>query len=315
MTNRRPGQATVRAAGRRALGLAPVAEAVRRINALRGRSLVLVYHRLTDEDRLTAGVVPSIPSDLFRKHAGALGDVGTVVPLPTLVHDGRRAGRPRFALTFDDDLSTHVERALPILTELALPATFFLSGRSLHGLGPYWFEILEDLIDRRGSGDVGHLLGVESPAAHSLVDACERDESRRKVVEGEAHGSVAGLDRTAIQTLAQAGMDIGFHTLHHEVLTELDDRALAAALTEGRDELALAVGRPLSRIAYPHGKADRRVAERVSAAGYEAAWTGRPGANHRRTDPFMLGRWEPGPIGVDDLLVGVARWLSSGGGR
>jgi peptidoglycan/xylan/chitin deacetylase (PgdA/CDA1 family) len=307
-----PRLATLRAAAKRALRVSHVAEAVRRINALRGRSLVLVYHKLSEEVRQTPSVVPSIPADLFRAHVEALGDVGTIVPLESLIHDVRRDGRPRFALTFDDDLTTHVDQALRILVDEAIPATFFLSGRSLHGLGPYWFEVLEELIDVRGVSEVGRLLGVNGTAL-DLVEVCETDASRCRLIEAEASGTEAGLDRTQIRALADAGMAVGFHTLHHQVLTGLDDRALTTALEDGRDELALAVGRPLSLLAYPHGKVDRRVAEHAREAGYEAAWTGRPEPIHRRSDRFVLGRWEPGRLGVDDLLVGIATRLSTGG--
>jgi hypothetical protein len=58
--------------------------------------------------------------------------------------------------------------------------------------------------------------------------------------------------------------------------------------------------------AYPHGKADRKVAARVRAAGYTAAWTGLPNATRPGADPFLLGRWEPGALSVDELVVKVA---------
>jgi hypothetical protein len=56
-------------------------------------------------------------------------------------------------------------------------------------------------------------------------------------------------------------------------------------------------------LAYPHGRADRRVAEHARTAGYRAAFAtgGRPvGA---RSDPFLLGRWEAGPLRDDEFLA------------
>jgi peptidoglycan/xylan/chitin deacetylase (PgdA/CDA1 family) len=107
-------------------------------------------------------------------------------------------------------------------------------------------------------------------------------------------------------------MAIGFHTVRHEILTRLDDSGLDAALTEGRGDLEAIVGRPLLHFAYPHGKADRRTADRIRDAGYEAAWTGFPRPMRPRDDQYLLGRWEPGHLDVDDFLVGTAVRLSRG---
>jgi peptidoglycan/xylan/chitin deacetylase (PgdA/CDA1 family) len=105
-------------------------------------------------------------------------------------------------------------------------------------------------------------------------------------------------------------MAIGFHTLSHKVLVRLDDEEVAAALTVGRKEIEDVIGRPLVHFAYPHGKADRRTADKAREAGYEAAWTGRPHAIRRGDDRYLLGRWEPGELDVDDFLVGTAIRLS-----
>ena len=58
--------------------------------------------------------------------------------------------------------------------------------------------------------------------------------------------------------------------------------------------------------AYPHGKADARSAAAVRAAGFDAAFTGRAQPLRRDDDRYRLGRWEPGALGVDDLLVNLA---------
>jgi peptidoglycan/xylan/chitin deacetylase (PgdA/CDA1 family) len=267
---------------------------------------VLVYHRITPEGpRPPAAIVPCVPEELFRRHVQTLGELGDLVGLEELLRqpDGRR--KVRFALTFDDDFSTHASHVLPVLRSLGVPGAFFLSGRSLHGLGPYWFEALEQLLQRGPLDRVAGMLGVEGGTAEQLALVCERDVRRQYLLERAAEAPAAHLAAEQIATLAVSSA-VGFHTLHHRVLTLLPEAALERELTEGRETLATVAGQPLRLFAYPHGKGDYRVAARVHAAGYTAAWTGVPNATRPGADPFLLGRWEPGGLSVDELVVKVA---------
>ena len=104
-------------------------------------------------------------------------------------------------------------------------------------------------------------------------------------------------------TLAAAGMIIGFHTVNHRILPDLDDAAIDDAVTRGRAELAAATGAPVEYFAYPYGRSDSRCVAAVRRVGFRAAFAGRPVAVRRGDDPYCLGRWEPGPSAGDDLLV------------
>jgi peptidoglycan/xylan/chitin deacetylase (PgdA/CDA1 family) len=288
-----------------ALRVRAVNQAARRIAAARGRSLALVYHRVAPDGSRPSLLVPSVPEALFRRQVEALGELGEIVPLAELLGAQHRR-RSRFALTFDDDYQTHADRVLPVLSGLGIHGTFFLSGRSLHDLGPYWFEVLEWLISTRGLRDVADRLGIPSRSPSELAVACERDPRRQRLLEQAAEQPPLHLRPDQIRALAAATMTVGFHTLHHPALPVLPDDALGRALTEGRRELTTMTGRPLHLFAYPHGKADLRVAAKAQAAGYTAAWTGLPNAMQPGDDRFLLGRWEPGRLGVDDFLVNVA---------
>lgn len=305
---------TARGVARLTLRFRPVSDAVRAIASARGRGLVLVYHRVVAAAPSATAIVPAVPAVLFRRHVEALRTVGDLVPLEAMADGVGRHARPRFAVTFDDDYATHVDEALPILRSLEVPATFFLSGRALRSLGPYWFEVLEDQIEARSLAAVARELGVDGTGPDAVAVACERDRSLQARLESDkAHGS--GLDRRGIEALVAAGMGVGFHTLRHHVLFSLPYDELEAELTDGRDELEAVVGRRVGLFAYPHGKADRRIAAMVRRAGYVAAFTGRPSPVVPGEDRYLLGRWEPGPVDVDDLLVESAIRLNRRGPR
>lgn len=301
--------------GRAVMGVSRVGAAARRIAALRGRSLVLVYHRLASGDVPDPVLVPTIEAALFRRHVEALGEIGRVVSLPELLERGNRRDPPRFAVTFDDDYPSHVGSALPILRDLGVPGTFFLSGRALHGAGPYWFESLERWVRERGLPEVTARLGIEGAGTEALVRACEMNPRLRRIVVEEAADGIRHLEAEDITTLVGSGMTIGFHTVDHPVLTYLSGPEIEAAVVRGRGELAAVVGAPLTLFAYPHGRADARAAAKVRDAGYAAGWTGRPRPMRPRDHRYLLGRWEPGPLSVDQLVVSAGVRLNRGGRR
>jgi peptidoglycan/xylan/chitin deacetylase (PgdA/CDA1 family) len=300
------GPSTLKRAARRTLQVPVLAATARRFAALRGRSLVLVYHRVSPRDRSEPMLVPTVAPDEFVRQIEVLEGVGRILPLLELLKDEVTVDPPRFALTFDDDYVTHAEWVLPTLQRMKISGTFFLSGRSLHGAGAYWFESLEGLIAARGLREVQALLGVPGAEPEALALACEQDPRLQRIAEREGSPPARHLTPRQIEALARADMSIGFHTVDHTVLTRLGDEDLRSALEDGRQELARLAGRPLVLFSYPHGKADRRTADKVREAGYVAAWTGRPGPMRPGDDPYLLNRWEPGPLGVDQFVANVS---------
>ena len=292
----------------------PVNYVVRAAARLRGRALVLIYHRVGPPLPAGCEIVPSVAIDTFRSHLHALRELVELVPLDRIVGADTGASplgsgaRPAVAVTFDDDLPSHVQHALPILRELAIPATFFLSGRSLHGLGPYWFQWLETLLVNRGPRQTAALLKMSDADPHSLLLAAAASaELRHRVCEAAAALPTPELlDREGIAALASAAMTVGFHTVDHDMLPALDDAGLQDAVSRGRGDLAAATRQPVRFFAYPFGQSDHRCAGAVRQAGFLAAFTGRPAPWQRAVHPYDVGRWEPGVIGVEDLVAKLA---------
>ena len=302
-------------AGRRALGIPLVARTALGLAAVRGRGAALVYHRITDGSAPPGGIVPAISQHTFRSQLDDLLRISDVVPLTSLIESRRFARRPRVALTFDDDSITHHDVVLPVLRDLGLTATFFVGGRSLHGLGPPWFEILDALVLARGIHDVARWLGTPDGNAAALAESCERDVNLQRKLEEESVEAPEQLGRRHLRALVDAGMTIGFHTLHHRLLTNLRDDEIEAALADGKEELEAVLEEPIRSFAYPHGKTDARVVARARRAGYLTAWTGRPGPIVRGGDRYRLGRFEPGELLGSDLVARLAvilnGWVAS----
>lgn len=293
---------------RRALAAPSLTRIAAATAAARRRALVLVFHRVAEERAASTVVVPTVPRDVVGEQISQLLGIGTVVPLSALLEDRSSGTRPRFALTFDDDSPSHHAAALPLLVELGVTATFFVSGRALHGLGTPWFDVLDALIRARGADAAAALLGLEMADPQQIAAACERDRDLQRIIEEQDAAPPRVLGPAEIRDLRDAGMSIGFHTMHHQVLTRLPEDEVDAAAREGRAELEAVIGEPLRMFAYPHGKADHRVARRIRLANYDAAWTGRPRPITSSDDPYLLGRWESGTaIGGEFAARVVAR--------
>jgi peptidoglycan/xylan/chitin deacetylase (PgdA/CDA1 family) len=291
--------------GKAVLRFAPVRAAAMRAAAARGNGLALLYHRVTEDAAPPGDLVPSVPWRLLRRQLEVLGEVGELVPLERLPVPA--AGRrPRFALSFDDDYHSHGSHVLPVLQALGVTGTFFLSGRSLHQLGPYWFEALERLVADRGLAGTRRLLGVNAATAAELAAVCEPSLRLQQLVISAVDLAPCHLQPVQIAGLAEAGMTVGFHTLHHRRLVDLDDKGLHLALEDGRRALEAGIGRRVDLLAYPHGKADAKVAAAARAAGYRMAWTGWPRPVRAGDDPFLLGRWEPRPLDTDAFATALA---------
>lgn len=226
---------------------------------------------------------------------------------------GARGPRARIplAVTFDDDTACHLEHAAPVLRAHGAPATFFLNGMGLDAPHPYWWEWLQAARDRGAPwddllpADARAQLGAD-PAAWEVslvVEALSPAERARLAAAWQARaGSVRepGLRAAGIAALAAQGFEVGFHGAHHEPMSLLDDAALEAELTRPP------VFAGATTLAYPHGKADARVADAARAHGFTAGFTVEPRAVTPDEDPLLLGRVD----GATEDLAGFAWQLA-----
>jgi peptidoglycan/xylan/chitin deacetylase (PgdA/CDA1 family) len=305
----------------------PLAGAIERVVRFSGRrvGVVVVYHRLGDPPGdPREELVPALATDLFEaqlRHLKRRFRVVRPTELLQAVHDRRRGGRFPAAITFDDDLRSHSEFALPILRRVDLPAAFFVSGTSLDGPFRFWWERLQVAVDRgielpeaiggdaTGSGpgrrnihELGRRIEELAPADRDIV------ASQLAAVVGPDPPD-AGLRESDLQALSAAGCEIGFHTLRHDPLPTLDDENLAQAMRQGCARLEDVLGQKLTTIAYPHGRADLRVAAAARAAGYAFGFTGTIEAVSPTSDPLLLGRVDASYRSVGHLALQLVRAL------
>lgn len=258
--------------------------------------------------------------DHLRRHYAVVG----AHELQRSVRDRRRGRRVPIAITFDDDLGSHLQSAAPALTRRRMAATFFLNGHALAGPRAYWWERLQAARDRgqpwasllpqdvmASAAAAAEADGTETVWAYHVSEAVQRMTPAARQAWAESLRALAGEDpadsglrRAQVRALSAAGFAIGFHGAGHEPLSHLAPDDLARELDQGRAELEAAAGRRLEGLAYPHGKTGPAVAAAAAARGFEVGFTVEAAAVTPGTDPLLLGR-------VDGLAPSLVAFASA----
>jgi peptidoglycan/xylan/chitin deacetylase (PgdA/CDA1 family) len=115
-------------------------------------------------------------------------------------------------------------------------------------------------------------------------------------------------DKMNLQNLKQLladGMEIGSHTMTHQLLTSVDDAALASELSDSRAALEQSLKTKIEFVAYPGGNHDERVLAGAKSAGYLAGATTHHEVYHKySSSPFEIAR-----IHIDDEMPSFIDWV------
>ena len=129
---------------------------------------------------------------------------------------------------------------------------------------------------------------------------------------GGQHWQVPGeagrlLEEAGVRALADAGMELGSHSLSHPDLRKLDDGELAAELRESKEAVERITGSPCRTFAYPFGLYDETVTQAVAEAGYELAFAWLPGPWQPLAAPRLPAPPRHGPVRLALKLAGLRR--------
>ena len=264
-----------------------------------GAAAVLLYHRVAEVATDPHGLC--VPVDTFRAHMEHLAAEYRVLPLEMLA-DGLAEGRvpPRaVALTFDDGYLDNVTTASPILVELGLPATFFLTSAGLDGQTEFWWDALERIflaghptpptlsltLDSRAV-TLPTRMATERRAAHDAVYPTllgAEPETRDELLANLFAwcGAPAALPSArrpmnaaeARRLIARAGHAVGAHGVNHLALPRLTPEARRRELVECRTRLEALFSRRVTSLAYPFGDVSDAAVADARACGFDVAVT------------------------------------------
>lgn len=280
------------------------------------RLLILNYHRVHRH------VDPMFPGEVdaqrFDVQMQSLRDFCSPLPLLEALERLQAGSLPARAVcvTFDDGYADNVVEALPILRRRSVPATFFIATAFLDG-GRMWNDSVIEAVRRAPRGAVlprGELglpdvtLGDESTrgvVAEESILAVKHLSPDVRLARVEAFCRRVGADLPAdlmmtsqqVRKLAEAGMEIGAHTVHHPILSALPAERARDEIAASRDALESITGRKVCAFAYPNGRPGDDYTERdrdiVRDLGFDCALSTWWGAASARSDRYQLPRFTP----------------------
>ncbi len=98
------------------------------------------------------------------------------------------------------------------------------------------------------------------------------------------------LTWSQLKQLADAGIEVGAHTVTHPFLTDIAPKSAWEEIHQAKLEIEDRLGREVQAFSYPNSKHNQLIREMVQRAGYRLAFGGSPGLSRRETDRYNLYR-------------------------
>jgi peptidoglycan/xylan/chitin deacetylase (PgdA/CDA1 family) len=193
--------------------------------AVRNRSVVVAFHRVTDalpEDGLTRS------SRAFEQFCRFFRDNFDVVPLGDVIGRLRRGVSVggTLAITFDDGYLDNFEVAAPILDKLGLPATFFVATGWIGSRVVPWWDVQLPAPAAWMSWDNVQML---SRSGFDIGGHTRNHVDLGKVDGDEAQEEITGCRNDLLERLGKEARHFGYPYGGRENLLESNRRRIAEA--------------------------------------------------------------------------------------
>lgn len=292
--------------------------------ARRSQPLILMYHGVTEQQRfegLQNAAELHLPECHFIAHLRLLRRLRRVISISELL-DGLRHGddlRNTVVLTFDDGYENNVTHAAPILADYKMPASFFLATGFI-GSGRWaWTDRVEYALDITRADRLiwqdailpltdmhtrRHTLHAVK-ARLKLLPVAERDEQlsaieyELNIPPSEPKADYRFMNWAQARTLADAGFDVGAHTINHAILSRVSPSDAEAEIVGSKNAVVAGIGSCSPIFCYPNGKKQDYDETTISICSrhFQAAIT----TEHGCPDPnslFELPRQSAGGDGI-----------------
>jgi peptidoglycan/xylan/chitin deacetylase (PgdA/CDA1 family) len=315
----------------------------------KSRYVILMYHGVSSRRKhqgITNYLNLHVHVDDFRSHMHYLTRTYRILSLSEMasaMSSGRKLQGTSVAVTFDDGYKNNFTNAIPLLKDLEIPATFFLTTDTIETGLPLWFDVIEHVVNKCSRSEITLPSMNESYDLSTLdskkiadrtikrfaksLSRTERDafvaELREacRVTDTDYDQDYLPMSWSDVKELAREGFSLGAHSTDHTWLMNMSDDELNAEIASAREIVEEKSKASVSSYAYPFGMPedyDQRAKAACRQNGFACAVTAMGGANTVETDLQELRRYGIGAgcslarfasivSGFDDMMSSVRR--------
>lgn len=295
-------------------------------NGFKGDVLILLYHRIVEieNDPWSLCVKP----ENFKGHIEILKQYYNVIKLSEVVEyiKSREIPNKSVVITFDDGYSDNVSTAKPMLEELEMPFTVFVTTGCIEKDCEFWWDTLEKAVfSNKVDSDILRLeingktyvwnLGNEINTASNKPQLLKvyyelwellqsfKTEYRTGILnkildwsgqEMKSRNSHRNFDIEDIKSLEKNDLvDIGSHTVNHPRLSSLSTEEQLDEIKQSKQYLENRINRSVEFFSYPFGGINdytQGSSKIVQEAGFKCACNNIQGVITYKNDLYNLPR-------------------------
>lgn len=262
--------------------------------------------------------------------------VGTVRELVARLDRGDPA-RDFVAFSMDDGYRDNLTVGLPLLKKHGASGTVYVETGVVETRRPTWMHRYFFIVHQKGEAffaaeymkrtreqkvkqllenavakgsDLGALYDFKRVLKYE-ADLADRERVTREIL-AEMGGSDESIAKSyltwdEVKALEKGGVEIGAHTVHHEILSRLDETTMKREIGESTATLRDQHGLAIDTFAYPFGRAwdyNPACVKLLSDLGYKASCAAMEGTNDPRTPRMELKRLALNDdIPLDEILA------------
>lgn len=262
----------------------------------KSKDLCLMYHGIVPDDYPIESWL-LVKDGNFRKQLEYLKKHWEVVHIEAYMMGEFNTSKPKAILTFDDGYQNTYSVAYPILKELNLPCTVYVITDFIDTNELFWFDKViyalqkkpikslrcselcygldnykfDDIGIRRWRGIETILermktLGPEKveEVAQTIFESVSPDTTQLNLLMPLTKLQIIKMDRSGL-------VEIGTHTAHHEILTNLTIEQVEQTITISMETLNKIMGKYPTHFCYPNGDYSEEILELIKRFNFDSA--------------------------------------------